>query len=226
MSPTPFTLVSASFQGWLEPNHLFQICSPSGFLVHQPVSLTKEGRNVSNLPFPQSSWIAKKLNSTNLEIFHHKWASFISQFIPVYGCYSVQDKPCRPWRLVCHPLGSQSKPARVPPPGGSYQGLALGFKWLPQLSPLDTCGKLSNANFGLFLPHQRAEESPWLTSSILLGLKWERLSQSFVCISPETVRIWLGLCLFFFLSCSPAGSFSQLSLVLLMVYCCSSLLLC
>lgn len=68
-SPTPFTLVSASFQGWLEPNHLFQICSPSGFLVHQPASLTKEGRNVSNLPFPQSSWIGKKLNSMNLEFF-------------------------------------------------------------------------------------------------------------------------------------------------------------
>lgn len=140
----------------------------------------------------------KETELNELGIFHHKWASFISQFILVCSCYSVQDKPCRPWRLVCHPLGSQSKPAWVPPPGGSYQGLALGFKWLLQLSPLDTCGKLSNANFGLFLPHQRAEESPWLTSSILLGLKWERLSQSFVCISPETVRIWLGLCLFFF----------------------------
>lgn len=69
MSPTLFTLVSASFQGWLEPNHRFQICSPSGFLVHQPVSLAKEGRNVSYLPFPQSSWIGKKLNSMNLEFF-------------------------------------------------------------------------------------------------------------------------------------------------------------
>lgn len=82
-SPTPFTLVSASFQGWLEPSHLLQTCNPAGFLVPQPVSLTKECRNVPNLPFPPSSWRGMRLNSMNLEYFTVNKASFISQLVSV-----------------------------------------------------------------------------------------------------------------------------------------------
>lgn len=208
-SPTPFTLASASFQHWLEPNHLLQTCSPAGFLVPQPVSLTKEGRNVPNLPVRQSSWTGMKLNSTNLGFFTVKKVSFISQLIPVYSCYSA----------ISAGQTLQTSEAGVSPLGQSVQtcpdaegrrvlpgaGLALGFSWLTRLSLLGIQAKLSNANVGLVLPHLKEEGSPWLTSSILLGLKWERLSQSFICILSETVRIWLELHLIYFpqlFSCS------------------------
>lgn len=71
---------------------------------------------------------------------------------------SVQDKPRRPQRPVCHPWGSQPNPARVLRvlPGA---GLALGFRWLTRLSPLEIQGKLSNVNIGLAVPHLKEEGS-------------------------------------------------------------------
>lgn len=125
-SPTPLTLGSASFQSWLEPNHLFQTCSPAGFPVPQPVSLTREGRNIPNLLFPQSSCARMKLNSRNLEFFTVNEASFISQLIPVYGCYSAASagRTLQARSPVCHPSGSRPRPARALRAGGSCRGLA------------------------------------------------------------------------------------------------------
>lgn len=203
-SPTPFTLMSASFQGWLEPNHLFQSCSPAGCLVPQLVSLTKEGRNLPNLPFPLSSCTGMNVNSTNLEFFTATKASFIAQLVPVFGCYSDRGagQTLQSSGAGASPLGQsvqacpEAEGRRILPGAGP----ALEFMCLTRLSPLGIRGKLSNTNVRLLLPHLKEGGSPWLTSSILLGLKWERLSQSFICVLSETVRIWLELCLTFFAS--------------------------
>lgn len=150
-SPTPFTLVSASFRRWLEPNHLLQTCNLAGFLVPQPVSLTKEGRN---LPFPQHSWTGMKLNSMNLEFFAVNKASFSSQLLPVHGCYSAlgAGQTLQSSEAGVSPLG----PAVQTCPGAEGRRvLAQGFGWLTRLSLLGIQGKLSNANIGLVLPHQK-----------------------------------------------------------------------
>lgn len=161
MSPTPFTLVSASFQRCLEPNHLLQTCRPAGLLVPQPVSLTKGGRNAPNLPFPRSSWIGMKSNLATLELLTVKSIFYFT----THPCLQLLLRhQCR-----TNPAGLRGRcvtPQAVGPILPQVlkvltgAGLALGFRWLTWLSPLEIQGKLSNVNIGLALPHLKEEGSP------------------------------------------------------------------
>ena len=165
--------------GWNQITY-FRLAIPLGSLYLSPFLWPKKAEIYPIYPFhgllgqgwkwTQWTW---NFSLEMKHLFLHSSSLFAAVTQP-----SVQGRPCRPQRLVCHPSGSQPQTAWV-----LGAGLALGFRWLTRLSPLGIWGILSN------IPHLKEEGSPWLTSSILLGLKQKRLSQSFIHILSETQNL-------------------------------------